>query len=367
MVDEPGEPGEPSGAEDEPSEAPSDSKREQASKPPARRRWWWWLLSVTTVLYGLGAVAAVVMVFVYVDDWWVATLLGYLPRWPTLLPLIVLLPATLLSRRYVLATALTVTGLVLGGPFLGFSTKIRAPGFDDSAPTVRVVTFNMANQPLQGDWLDRWTGELQPDVLAMQECRDHLLPDLPERYELLQAGDFCLASRYPAKLVDQGWLTDAHDSGYIALFEVELSAGPLAVFVVHLRTVRPGIEALMYERFDGLDDMAENTRLRDRESELARAWVDRHREARPTAHAIVVGDFNLIGQSRIFRDHWGDFSDAWRCGLGYGDTKHTRWHGVRIDHVIMAEPVRCEFATVGESIGSDHSSVVVDLRLESGS
>jgi endonuclease/exonuclease/phosphatase family metal-dependent hydrolase len=77
-----------------------------------------------------------------------------------------------------------------------------------------------------------------------------------------------------------------------------------------------------------------------------------------------MGDFNLPIESDIYRQIWSPFVNAFdECGTGYGNTKHTRWFGVRIDHVLMSPSFRCESADVLEPRGSDHSPLKVELKL----
>jgi hypothetical protein len=59
---------------------------------------------------------------------------------------------------------------------------------------------------------------------------------------------------------------------------------------------------------------------------------------------LVAGDFNLPIESAIYRQYWGDYTNAFsRSGIGTGRTKSTRLFGVRIDHILVgerAEPIR---------------------------
>ena len=80
---------------------------------------------------------------------------------------------------------------------------------------------------------------------------------------------------------------------------------------------------------------------------------------------ILAGDFNMPVESRIYREFWGDFRDAFSAaGNGWGETKLTSWYGTRIDHVLYSPPWVCRRVSVGPPMGSDHCPLVADLARE---
>jgi endonuclease/exonuclease/phosphatase (EEP) superfamily protein YafD len=77
---------------------------------------------------------------------------------------------------------------------------------------------------------------------------------------------------------------------------------------------------------------------------------------------LVAGDFNLPVESRIYRESWGGFINAFsRSGRGFGFTRFNGWIRVRIDHVLAGPGWRVDRAWVGPDVGSDHRPVVADL------
>lgn len=104
--------------------------------------------------------------------------------------------------------------------------------------------------------------------------------------------------------------------------------------------------------------MTDNLAQRDLESMLARQFV---REAGDPV--IVTGDFNMPVESALYRRDWADLDNAFHAaGWGTGATKHTRWHGIRIDHVLAGPGWRAVRAVVGPDLGGDHHPMVADLR-----
>jgi endonuclease/exonuclease/phosphatase (EEP) superfamily protein YafD len=80
---------------------------------------------------------------------------------------------------------------------------------------------------------------------------------------------------------------------------------------------------------------------------------------------LVAGDFNMPQESRIYWHDWSNYQNAFGvAGLGYGYSKYTRWHGVRIDHVLADEHWRVESCKVEPDVGSDHRPVLAELRLK---
>lgn len=80
---------------------------------------------------------------------------------------------------------------------------------------------------------------------------------------------------------------------------------------------------------------------------------------------FLAGDFNMPIESHIYREFWGEPTNAFSAaGWGLGFTKHTRWHGVRIDHILVANgEIGVVNAHVGPAFRSDHCSVVAELAL----
>ena len=78
---------------------------------------------------------------------------------------------------------------------------------------------------------------------------------------------------------------------------------------------------------------------------------------------LLLCDINLPGESAIFRSHWGQFTDAFSsAGLGLGHTKFTRWHGVRIDHILAGPGWRFRRCWVGPDVKSDHRPLIADVE-----
>lgn len=296
------------------------------------------------------------------DAWWPATLMLYLPRWPLVLPIAVLLPVALLTRRFVVAGLLIGVGGAGVGPHQGFNVPwpLLTGGRPEGA-TLRVVVFNAGGVAPRAE-LERFVGEVQPAVLVIPECP--LLKGDPTQtlggYAGRRSSGVCVFSRYPIRdftVRDPADVWRLAGAGDISVATIEGPSGTFHVLALHLETVREGIEDLVHFRTPR--GLVEVTALRRHESELAREFI---RDVQ--GPLLVMGDLNFPVESRIYQDFWGGYRNAFSdCGWGYGHTKETRWLGLRIDHVLMDARWHCSAATIGRDLGSDHRPLIVDVAL----
>ena len=318
----------------------------------------------------LGAVAlAAIILWGFGDRWGPATALLFAGRWVLLLPLAVLVPAALLTRRLLLAP-LALGGLIALVPVGGFRFGLLRVFPHPAGAHLRVVTFNTDGGAALATRLPGLLEQWQADVVGFQECGSEMqeaisgLKDWHHHF----VRQLCLLSRYPisdSAVMDRSALADVEQSsagiggsGDVVRYTLETPSGPVNVTNLHLETPRKGLEGALSTGFSTAR-LAGNTHLRTIESGLARRWVNAG-----THPAIVLGDFNTPVESRIFQQSWGDLTDAFsRVGFGYGMTKNNGWIRVRIDHVLAGSGWYPDRATVGRDLGSDHLPLIVDLTL----
>ncbi len=314
--------------------------------------------------YAAGAGVAAVLVLLFTDRWWPATVLAFLPRWPVAALAVPPLVLALRQRRYPLAALVTAASLLALGPYMGHSVVFgSAPAPAANATELRVVTFNIQGKHLSEPWLGAFIDAVNPDVLAMQECRAGDNKDPYPGYQFAADRGLCLLSRLPILKMDPHDRKEAYrrgGAGSVTRFELDLNGRTINLVIVHLETVREGLIALRYKRLAGADDMQKVTEQRRWESTVARDWA-----ARATGPLLVLGDFNLTVESDIYRTSWGDLTNAFSaCGSGYGYSKHTRLIDVRIDHILMNDAWTCSLAEVNARGRSDHTAVVAVLHLQ---
>jgi endonuclease/exonuclease/phosphatase (EEP) superfamily protein YafD len=173
----------------------------------------------------------------------------------------------------------------------------------------------------------------------------------------------CLASRFPILGVaemEREALQSAGGSGVVVTYTVDPGRGPIGVTIVHLETPRAGFELIRAGNLRaGIPKVDEKSFLRGIELRRASAWVDTL-----PGPQLVLGDFNTPPESRLFRDHWRGWQNAFSvAGRGLGGTRLNGWIRARIDHVLASGEWKVEDAWLEEDVGSDHLALGTRLRL----
>lgn len=325
------------------------------------------------------------------EEWLPATLLAYGPRWTIGLPLLLLVPLTVLAWPRTLRTLapLALSALVIVWPIMGGRVSLATIGKPirplPAEGALRVMTFNTFGGRAVAARLDE-TFALQPDVAAFQECGETLFSAL-QRVKGLYAVKYhslCTVSRWPITRVDSmPRLENDRGSALAARHHIRTPSGTLLFVNVHFETARYGLESLMRKDGglvpDNAGDIARmiksvlrpdaaaarqlsfNTVTRTRESARAAQWAT---EGVGDTPVIVAGDFNLPVESSIYRRYWSNFRNAFEtAGTGFGYTKSEgQLLRIRIDHVLgNATAPRATGAWLGPELGSDHRPVLVDF------
>jgi endonuclease/exonuclease/phosphatase (EEP) superfamily protein YafD len=338
----------------------------RSSAPEEYRRW-----RRTAVLIVSGCSWAYVLVVLGLwallsaagDRWWLATAVMYGPRWIWAVPLGLLIPAAVLTRPRLLGPALLLAALVVVGPVMGFRVPWPVPAGASAAPgpgafALRVLTCNTGGGGFRPGALAELIAATGPDLVAVQEGSVRSLPGgtFPAGWQLRTT----VASRYPIRAVEKLAPNVFGGYGFITRFDLETPGGLLHFFNLHLETVRDGLEALLWHKsrpWRAAPAIAANLAVRARESAAASAWV-----RQVSGPVLIAGDFNMPTDSAIYRQCWSPFVNAFSAaGLGFGYTKFTSWHGIRIDHILAGPHWRCSRAWVGPDVGSDHRPVLAEL------
>ena len=327
-------------------------------------------LASAVALYVATALVACALLWGLGDRHWIATPLLFGGRWVLLIPLVVLVPLAAWRRRRLLvplaAAAVVVLGPVMGGQ-TGWRRLLPTP---DGMP-FRIVTYNVGSAENGAAdvayRLHRLLIDWQPDVVAFQECGYYLGHQIRrlEGWDSHVHGELCLLTRHPIVDVtdmDRAALRDVwrrelrQDGGGEAIrYTLATRGGPVSLTHVHLETAREGV----WGDVAGLPGkLQRNVELRDLESTIARSLVDGGQRR------IVVGDFNMPVESRIFRRHWGDLTDAFaQVGSGWGATRYAGPIRLRIDHVLVDDRWQVRAVRVEDPLGLDHGALVADLLL----
>lgn len=277
-------------------------------------------------------------------------------------PFLLLVPLALWRSRWALAV-LAISALAFLFPLLGLKVsfpKVAAP------EDIQILSVNVADARGLKMPLDVLVEASGADLVAIQECprgfRDPPGPDIPG-YEFHHHLGLCLLTRLPILAAEQmGRNQQEVDSitGWAVRYSLELGPGDtISVTNVHLPTPRAGLEDIRKgEVSKGAEALKRDRRIRRLAAEGIRTLVDAGGPPQ-----VVLGDFNAPPESRIQREIWGDFRNAFgRSGLGFGFTRYNGWVRARIDHVLVDESWTVVAARVGEDVGSDHRPLLVRLR-----
>jgi vancomycin resistance protein VanJ len=148
--------------------------------------------------------------------------------------------------------------------------------------------------------------------------------------------------------------TPAGERGAAALFELRAAQG--SIFLMNLHLASPHA-ALLTFKTDGGRKLVENIDRRERESEVVLGAAQLAR-----GPLLLAGDFNTTDDSRIFREYWSEFADAFhRRGLGIGYTYLINHTQLRIDHILTDDAWHVHRCWVGPAVGSPHRPLIADL------
>ena len=357
-----------------------------------------------TLLYLAGLLGLWIALTFGGDRWWPATVVLFAPRWVVALPAIVLLPATLFCApkwtltyllhaavivgpimRYNIPAALlsasnneTGTALAISPVGLGEQEQLRL-----TSGTLRVLTCNLGGgEPRLGE-LKSLIQDGDVDIVFLQECearhseklfgeldwncRRSGLMSIGSRHELSPLETLAMhePNRHHASAIacEIRFLPEDIDGATAEISgetekQPSAAAAPMLLVNLHLPTPRHGLQEIIDEGFDGVC-------LLDRITDYRRDMslnIAEHVSAYPGAK-IVAGDFNMPTDSQIYKEAWGKYHNAFSStGTGFGYTKRTRWHGIRIDHVLCSQelaPTGCE---IYPSVGGDHRPQIASVR-----
>jgi endonuclease/exonuclease/phosphatase (EEP) superfamily protein YafD len=288
------------------------------------------------------------------DRAWPGTLLMFAPRWPWVVPVVVMLiVATCVHRRSV--PLVLIAGAIAVGPLTHLRLKLTSHRRATAGTTgLRVLTCNVHDTDLQYPALERLIEEEKPDLMFFQEWHwKYSQSRFPApHWHTSWANGQLLVSRFPIRSTRDydAWVT----------YELDTPWGMTRVYNVHFASPHGALRALLKGDGDGLYLLEANILDRDRESGALRKQLEPF-----PPNVIIAGDFNMPIDSRIYRRDWGGtpnaFSDA---GNGLGITYRFRGTSLGIDHILTGSAWHCVRASVLPDVGSPHRPVVADIEFE---
>jgi len=330
-----------------------------------------WFLRLTQTLtwsYVAAVLIAWLLLHLAGDHWWAASLLLFGPRWIGLLPVLFLIPLALVLQPGLLRPIVVIALIFVFG-VMGYQlTPPWRSSSIDPTRLISVVTCNVHGGEAGWDRFQSLMYESAPDIVAIQELSGDVELPFSEEWHVAREGQLVLASPHPIRDV-QKWYRHEPPTPWPPLVAlsaiVDCPEGPVTVCNVHFTSPHDGItEALDRHTLVNINRTANLKRLnhiRQQESAAVSKWIG----GLPDVD-IVLGDFNLPVESRIYKEFWSNYRNAFsESGVGVGSTRWVLFHnfqyGVRIDHILTSDawhPITCR---VGRDIGSDHLPLVAQL------
>jgi len=206
----------------------------------------------------------------------------------------------------------------------------------------------------------QWLDKIQPDLVMCQDVRDrkNFFKEMTARYYAIQVAGLITGSRYPLKR-----LKTVHRKGHWApcaqLFEMDTPWAPVHGINVYLESPRKALEAFIWKRIKGIPDIKKYIREQFLDTTHTFRELDR------SVPTLLAGDMNLTRSHKIFRKYWGDLNNAFEeSGSGFGFTKFTSWHGLRLDHILFNQYWKVDSCRIGPNLGGDHRPLIATLSFK---
>lgn len=293
------------------------------------------------------------------DTWGPITFLMFGPRWPFVIPPVLLIGAAALLDRRVLFPAGAAL-VVAAGPLAGFNVPWdRLASEPAGGPRVRVLTCNAHHAGVDSAALDRLVAEVQPDLVALQEWRGSNQAGFMTEpgWQVRPKAGLLLASRFP--VIDLDVLGGEADGepGKAVRYDLDTPEGRVTLISLHLASPRGELRQVAEAAGARLEDVDGNSMRRARQAAAITGKLDG-----VTGPLLIVGDFNTPPESVHFRGVWAPYRDAFDdAGWGWGYTFFNRWTRVRIDHILVGGGGRATACWVGPDVGSPHHPVIADV------
>lgn len=281
------------------------------------------------------------------------------PRWWLLLAVIVLVFFwRQLSKKQL---SVSILLLLLSLNYLDFQLPKLGEYFignDDNAD-VTILSANIGGGGSKTG-LNFLAKNIQPDLILLQEARRLDLSSNFTDYPFADCvSGLCILSKYPFKQIKKldrklfgGW------GSFAVFYSVETEAGAVSLANVHFETPRSVLMGLIHRTFDfQLANSIESNRKF--QAELVSLWSENK------SHTLIVGDFNMPVDENIYQDNFSKLNNAIDAkGFAFNDTKHTFWHGIRIDHVLYSDDFQLLDVEVVNSLSGDHRPVLTRLKIQ---
>ena len=349
------------------------------SKSRPLRRW----LRLFAIALGIGYPLALLIAWLLLrlvgEGWWVTIVGLYAPPVGFLFPapVVIAVAWAWAPRRILLLQAVSLLLAVF--PLMGLHLGSFRGGSVSDASAIRLVSYNIEVGFHGVPALVAQVQKLNPNLVLLQEAGEDLAAELTAAFAGWHTdlhGQFFVASRFPLTNVDEpppmhyrtgegGGLREGDGGAHFVRYTIVTPLGLVDVFNVHTTSPREGLEDMRGQGFlhelrsghflfgQGLDRLGFNAYRRARQVKGVAAAA-----AASPRPAIIAGDTNLPGLSRIFREYLDGFADAFASvGRGFGYTYPSKLPFMRIDRILTNGKLQAVDFRVGDTRASDHLCV----------
>ncbi|MET9584508.1 endonuclease/exonuclease/phosphatase family protein [Streptomyces sp. NPDC006539] len=256
----------------------------------------------------------------------------------------VLLPAALLRRSVPAGVAV----LLVAAAWVAMFGQLFLGGHPDTEPDLTVVTHNVGAANPDPAGTARTLLAADPDLVALEEVTDDAMPAyrkvLGSRLtHSVHIGTVALWSRYPITdservTIDPGWSRSLRA-------RVQGPGGPLAVYVVHLPSVRVRVSGFTVARRDQVVTALDHA-------------VDQERQKK----VLLMGDLNGATTDRGLASLNSRLTSVQdEVGAGFGFSWPAAFPVARIDHILTRGVTPTDAWTL-PATSSDHRPVAARLK-----
>jgi len=279
------------------------------------------------------------------------------PRWLLLIAVLSVFSFwKYLSKRQLQFSCLLV---LLSLNYLDFQLPKASISFSkESLNKITVLSANIGGGGLKSE-LEFIASSKQPAIILLQEATRLDLSKSFNTYTFKECvSGLCIISQYPFKQVKTlnrklfgGW------GNFAVFYKISTEYGDISLANVHFETPRSVLMGLIYRYLDfDLANRIESNR--QFEAELVSLW------SKNKDHTLIVGDFNMPEDENVYQTYFSDLNNAIDVkGFGFNATKHTSWHGTRIDHILYSDDFKLLTIEVIDSIKGDHRPVFATFSM----
>ncbi|WP_157726575.1 endonuclease/exonuclease/phosphatase family protein [Thalassotalea crassostreae] len=202
--------------------------------------------------------------------------------------------------------------------------------------------------------------KIKPDIVALQEANKQRITDFFEDdWNVSCSGHLCTLSRYP---LEKDTSLQRNSLGGWGVFllshSIIINDNKVNFANIHLDTPRSALTGLLYADFDTsiIKEVDDNRTI---EAGVVKAWVNKY------DNVVLAGDFNMPIDENIYHQNFNTLENAIDVSSsGFNYTKFTKWHGIRIDHILFTKIYDAVSSDVLNDVGGDHHPVVATLAIK---